>query len=152
MEVGGKEGVDARGIAVRGLVLGGESICSAFRRRLCALPVSPLVVGLSKFCTPIGREDRWSGGVDDGGGVGRRFVQQPVEDVDGWLSSCCWYLYKVVAAWTEYCTTSKKCQDDSVRFRKSTKVFPEKVRWGGEMVGPPRWRLEGRMMSRYINK
>ena len=70
MEVVGKDGVDARGIMVRGLALGGESMCSAIRRRLWALAVSPLVVGLSKFWTPMGREDRWSGGVDDGSGVG----------------------------------------------------------------------------------
>lgn len=71
MEVEGKDGVDARGIAVMGLALGGESLCSDFRLRLRELVGSALVAGLSRFCTPIGREDRWSGGVDDGGGVGR---------------------------------------------------------------------------------
>ena len=71
MEVGGKDGVDERGITVRGLAPGEDSICSAFRRLLWTLVASPLVVGLSRFWTPIGREDRWSGGVDDGGGVGR---------------------------------------------------------------------------------
>ena len=71
MEDVGKDGVDARGITARGLALGGESICSENRRRLCVLVASPLVVGLSRFWTPMGREDRWSGGVDDGGGVGR---------------------------------------------------------------------------------
>ena len=71
MDVVGKDGVDARGITVTGLAVGGESICSAFLRRLWALPISPLVVGFSRFWTPMGREDRWSGGVDDGGGVGR---------------------------------------------------------------------------------
>lgn len=72
LEVGGKDGVEARGIAVRADGLGEDSTCSAFRRRLAALAVSPPVVGLSRFCTTMmGREGRCSGGVDDGGGVRR---------------------------------------------------------------------------------
>ena len=46
----------------------GDSKWSPFRRRFCAFAASPLVVGLSKFWTPIGRDDRKSGGVDDCGG------------------------------------------------------------------------------------
>lgn len=73
-------------------------------------------------------------------------------ELGGCLWNYCWYLYMVVDAWTECCTTSKRCQDDSARSRESKQALPEKMRWGGEMVRPPRWRLEGRMMSRYINK
>ena len=68
-----------------------------------------------------------------------------------WNYWCC-YLYRVVDAWTDCGTTSQQCRDDSPRFRESTKVFPEKVRREVGMVGPPRWRLGGRMMSRYINR
>ena len=82
VDVVDKAGVDARGITVRGLALGDESACSAFRRRFWALVLSPPVVGLSRFWTPIGREDRWSGGVDDGGGVGRAEMFCEVETIE----------------------------------------------------------------------
>lgn len=73
-------------------------------------------------------------------------------ELGGCLWNYCWYLGKVVDAGTDCGTTSQQYQDNSLRFRESTKVCPEKVRWAGEMVRPPRWRLGGRMMSRYINK
>ena len=55
-------------------------------------------------------------------------------------------------AWADCGTTSQQYQDTSLRFREETKGSPEKMRWEDEMVGPPPWRLGGRMMSRYINK
>ena len=65
---------------------------------------------------------------------------------------CCWDLYMVVVVESDCGTTLQQCQDDSGRFRESREVFPEEVRWGGGTVGPPRWRLGGRIKSRYINK
>lgn len=69
-----------------------------------------------------------------------------------YLWNYCCYLGKVVDVGTDCGTTSQQYRDNSLRFRESTKVCPEKVRWAGEMVRPPRWRLGGRMMSQYINK
>ena len=54
----GKEGVAARGTAVKGVTAGVESRCSPFRPRFWLLVGSPLEVGLSRFWTPIGREHR----------------------------------------------------------------------------------------------
>ena len=68
MEGAGKEGVAEGGIAEFDADSGGEPKWSQFRRRLCAFAASPLVVGLSKFWTPMGRDNRRSGGVDDCGG------------------------------------------------------------------------------------
>ncbi len=84
-------------------------------------------------------------------GIGGSLDARGIE-LGGRLLSYCWCLYMVVDVETDCGTTSQQCQDSFVRFRESTKVFPEKVRRGGGMVGPPRWRLEGRIMSQYKNK
>lgn len=69
MEVGGRDGAASRDIAAIGAVRR-ESVPSPSCWRPPALVVSS-AVGLSRCSTPMDPERRRSGGVDDGGGVGR---------------------------------------------------------------------------------
>ena len=69
MEVGGIDGVAGRDIAAVNVVRG-DTVLSLSCLRPPVLILAP-AAGLSKFSTPIGLETRCSGGVEEGGGVGR---------------------------------------------------------------------------------
>ena len=60
-----KEGVPVRGVGAKEVPAGGDS--PPLLRRCGLLESSPFEVGLSKFWRPEGREDRWSGELDETG-------------------------------------------------------------------------------------
>ena len=70
VEIDGFEGETGRERPEKGAVRG-ESLLSPYWLRGPELTLPPDDEGFSRFSTPIGRADRCSGGVEDGGGVGR---------------------------------------------------------------------------------